>query len=119
MRLAERLDGEIINADSLQVYRGFDIGTAKPGSEDRRRVPHHLVDILDAEETYSAGTFSRLAKAAIAEIRDRRRVPILVGGSGLYLRALLDGISPIPPVDPGIRTELRARHGAILLGDRN
>jgi len=107
--LAEPLGGEIINADALQVYRGFDIGTAKPGPEERRRVAHHLLDILDPGEPFSAGEFARRAREVIAEIRGRRRLPILVGGSGLYLRALIEGISPIPPVDPRLRERLRAR----------
>jgi len=111
MVLAERLaeGGEIVNADALQVYRGFDLGTAKPTEEDRRRVPHHLVDILRPDERYSAGEFARRATAAIAEIRGRGRRPIVVGGSGLYLRALLDGISPIPTSDPEVRRELSRR----------
>ncbi len=109
--LAERLaeGGEIINADALQVYRGFDLGTAKPTPDELRRVPHHLVDVLEPEERYSAGEFARRARQAIAAIRDRGRRPIVVGGSGLYLRALLDGISPIPQSDPSVRRELRGR----------
>jgi tRNA dimethylallyltransferase len=109
MALAERLGGEIVNADALQVYRGFDIGTAKPGPEERRRVPHHLIDVLEPHERYSAGEFARRARQAIAEIQGRDRVPIVVGGSGLYLRALFEGISPIPPGDPQVRRELRRR----------
>ena len=110
--LAGPLAGEIVNADALQVYRGFDIGTAKPSAEDRRRAPHHLLDILDPRETFSAGEFARRARRAIGEIRGRGRLPILVGGSGLYLRALIDGISPIPPIDPAVRETLRARLAA-------
>jgi tRNA dimethylallyltransferase len=87
--------GEIVNADALQVYRGFDIGTAKPSRADRERVPHHLIDILDPAERYSAGEFARRARLAIAGIRERGRWPVVVGGSGLYLRALLSGISRI------------------------
>lgn len=109
MELARRLDGEIINADALQVYRGFDIGTAKPTPEDRAEIPHHLVDVLEPTERYSAGDFARRARAAIAEIRGRGRFPLLVGGSGLYLRALLEGISPVPPGDPAVRRSLRER----------
>jgi tRNA dimethylallyltransferase len=109
MVLAERLGGEIVNADALQVYRGFDIGTAKPGAEELARVPHHLIDILEPHERYSAGEFARRAREAIAEIQGRRRVPIVVGGSGLYLRALCDGLSPVPPGDPEVRRELRER----------
>jgi tRNA dimethylallyltransferase len=109
MALAERLGGEIVNADALQVYRGLDIGTAKPGLEDRERVPHHLIDILEPEERYSAGEFARRAREAIAEIQGRGRVAIVVGGSGLYLRALFDGLSPVPAGDPEVRGGLRAR----------
>lgn len=109
MVLAERLPegGEIINADALQVYRGMDVGTAKPSAEDLARVPHHLIDILEPAERYSAGEFARRARAAIGDIRGRGRRPIVVGGSGLYVRALLDGISPVPKGDPLVRQELR------------
>ncbi len=109
MALAAALGGEIVNADALQVYRGLDIGTAKPSREEQARVPHHLVDVLDPHERYSAGEFARRARRAIAGIEGRGRVPIVVGGSGLYLRALLAGISPMPPGDPAVRAELRAR----------
>lgn len=109
LRLAEELGGEIVNADALQVYRGLDIGTAKPTAEERRRVPHHLVDVLDPAERYSAGEFARRARAAVAEIEERGRVPLVVGGSGLYLRALLEGISPVPRGDPAVRAALRRR----------
>jgi tRNA dimethylallyltransferase len=107
--LAERLGGEIVSADALQAYRGFDVGTAKPGGAERRRVPHHLIDILDPEERYSAGEFARRARLSIAEIAGRGRLPIVAGGSGLYLRALLSGISPTPPGDPEVRRALRDR----------
>ena len=109
MALAGELRGEIVNADALQVYRGFDVGTAKPGPEERARVPHHLIDILDPHERYSAGEFARRAREAAAGIRARGNVPIVVGGSGLYLRALFEGISPIPPGDPEVRERLRER----------
>lgn len=109
LALAERLDGEIVNADALQVYRGFDVGTAKPSPEEQRRVPHHLVDVLDPTERYSAGEFARRARRAIEEIRGRSHRPIVVGGSGLYLRALLEGISPVPPGDREVRAKLRER----------
>ena len=109
MALAGILEGEIVNADALQVYRGFDVGTAKPGPEERARVPHHLIDVLEPHERYSAGEFARRARAAITDVQGRGRVPIVVGGSGLYLRALFDGISPVPPGDPEVRRELRVR----------
>ena len=101
--------GEIVNADALQVYRGFDLGTAKPEPAARLRVPHHLLDVLDPHERWSAGEFARRGRQAIAAIRGRGRWPIVVGGSGLYLRALLAGISPIPPGDPQVRERLRRR----------
>ncbi|HYU35886.1 MAG TPA: tRNA (adenosine(37)-N6)-dimethylallyltransferase MiaA [Thermoanaerobaculia bacterium] len=109
LALAEHLDGEIVNADALQVYRGFDIGTAKPSPEERARIPHHLVDILEPHERYSAGDFARRAAEAVEEIRRRGRRPIVVGGSGLYLRALFAGLSPVPPGDPEVRQRLRER----------
>ena len=112
LALAERLDGEIVSADALQAYRHFDVGTAKPAPAERQRVPHHLIDILDPAEAYSAGEFARRARLAIAEIQQRGRLPIVLGGSGLYLRALLAGISPVPPGDPAVRQALRERLAA-------
>lgn len=111
MALAARLPegGEIVNADALQVYRGFDIGTAKPTEEDRARVPHHLIDILDPHERYSAGEFARRAREAVEGIRGRGRRALVTGGSGLYLRALLEGISPVPRGDREVRRALRQR----------
>ena len=110
--IAERLDGEIVNADALQAYRGMDIGTAKPTVEERARVPHHLIDVLDPEERYSAGEFARRAREAIGEIRARGRRPLVVGGSGLYQRALFEGLAPVPPGDPAVRRSLRERLAA-------
>lgn len=107
LTLAERLGGEIVNADALQVYRGLDLGTAKPSTEERARVPHHLLDVVEPAERFSAGEYGRRARAAIAEIRSRNRWPLVVGGSGFYLRALLDGLSPVPPADPAVREALR------------
>jgi tRNA dimethylallyltransferase len=109
MAVAEARGGEIVNADALQVYRGFDIGTAKPSPADRARVPHHLLDVLPPDEPLSAGQFATLARAAVADVRSRGRLPILVGGSGLYLRAVLAGIADIPPVDRRLRAWLAAR----------
>ncbi len=106
MRLAEGLEGEIVNADALQVYRGLDIGTAKPTAEMRERVPHHLLDVCEPDERFSAGRFAELAREAIAKIHGRGRPAILVGGSGLYLRALLEGLSPLPRSDPEVRRAL-------------
>ncbi|KAB2952416.1 MAG: tRNA (adenosine(37)-N6)-dimethylallyltransferase MiaA [Thermoanaerobaculia bacterium] len=110
LAVAERSGGEIVNADALQVYRGLDIGTAKPTPEERARVPHHLVDVLDPGERYSAGRFAELAREALAGIAARGRPALVVGGSGLYLRALLGGIAPMPPVDPAVRARLLERH---------
>lgn len=109
LRSARWLDGEIVNADSLQAYRGLEIGTAKPTLEERASVPHHLIDILEPDEEFSAGEFARRARAVIDEVEVRGRVPIVVGGSGFYLRALLDGLSSIPKVRPGVREDLRQR----------
>ena len=109
MKLAADLKGEIVSADALQVYRGFDVGTAKPSLEDQHRIPHHLIDILEPTEPFSAGEFARLALAAVQEILERQRQPLVLGGSGLYLRVLLEGISPIPPTSEKIRLELRRR----------
>ncbi len=107
LRLAEWLGGEIVSADALQAYRGLDIGTAKPTQEERAVVPHHLIDILEPYEDFSAGEFARRARQVIAEIESRHGMPVVVGGSGLYLRALLDGLSPIPAVEPSVREDLR------------
>lgn len=111
LALAEELagGGEIVNADALQVYRGFDIGTAKPTAAERERVRHHLIDILDPRERYSAGEFARRARTAIEDIHRRGRRALVVGGSGLYLRALLEGISPVPRGDREVRRALRQR----------
>lgn len=108
LELAARLGAEIINADALQVYRGLDIGTAKPSLEERRGIPHHLIDILDPEESYSAGEFARRARAAIADIASRGRPALVVGGSGLYLRALFDGLKELPRHQPEVRLALQA-----------
>jgi len=109
LRLAEWLDGEIVSADSLQAYRGLDIGTAKPTPEERAEIRHHLIDILDPDEDFSAGEFARRAKVVIAEVEKRERLPIVVGGSGFYLRALLEGLNEIPTVRPAVREDLRRR----------
>jgi tRNA dimethylallyltransferase len=109
LRLAEELGGEIVNADALQVYRGLDVGTAKPTPEERRRVRHHLIDVLEPHQRWSAGEFARRAREAIGEIEGRGRRALVVGGSGLYLRALLEGIGPLPPAEPAVRRELHLR----------
>jgi tRNA dimethylallyltransferase len=112
LELAGRFPVEIVNVDSAQVYRGMDIGTAKPSAAIRARVPHHLVDICDPADPYSAGRFRRDATDLIRAIRARGRVPLLVGGTMLYFRALLRGIAPLPEADPDTRARIdeRARH---------
>jgi len=106
--LAEKISGEIISADSMQVYRGLDIGTAKPSPAERVRVPHHLIDICDLTESFDAARFIRLAERAVAEIQARGRVPIFCGGTGLYFKAYLDGLGEAPPADEKLRAELEA-----------
>jgi tRNA dimethylallyltransferase len=101
-----RLPVEIVSVDSAQVYRGMDIGTAKPTRQLREQVPHHLIDIRDPAESFSAGDFAREARAAIAAIRARGALPLLVGGTMLYLRALRDGLAAMPAASPEIRREI-------------
>jgi tRNA dimethylallyltransferase len=113
--LAERLNGEIISVDSMQVYRGLDIGTAKPGPAERRRVPHRLIDVAELNEPFDAARFARLAGEAVGEIQSRGRVPILCGGTGLYFKAFLEGFGDAPPADAAIRAELEAAPLAELL----
>ncbi len=100
---------EIISVDSVLIYRGMDIGSAKPSLEARARVPHHLIDIRDPAQSYSAGEFVRDARAAIAAIQQRGRWPLLVGGTMLYLRALYQGLAALPPASQGLRRELDAQ----------
>ncbi len=108
LAVAGQLPAEIVNADALQAYRRLEIGTGKPTSEERERVPHHLLDILDPSERYSAGEFARRAGDAIESIRRRGRLPIVVGGSGLYFRALRDGLCSVPAIPREVRQELEA-----------
>jgi len=107
LRLAQALGGEVINADSMQLYAGMDIGTAKLSPAQRRGVPHHLLDIWDVRQPASVATYQRLARETIADIRARGRVPVLAGGSGLYLRAALDNLE-FPGTDPAVRDRLEA-----------
>jgi tRNA dimethylallyltransferase len=109
--LAERLDGEIINTDAMALYRGMDIGTAKPTPAERRAVPHHLLDTLSVREPASVAQFQGWARDLIAEIRSRGRTPILVGGSALYTRAIIDRFD-FPGTDPGVRERLEAELAA-------
>jgi tRNA dimethylallyltransferase len=107
LALAERTGGEIVSADSQQVYRHFDIGTAKPTPEELARVPHHLISIVEPGEPFSAGRYQELADAAIADIVRRGRRPIVLGGTGLYLRILLHGLIPGPLPDAALRVRLK------------
>ena len=115
MLLAEQIGGEIISVDSMQVYRGLDIGTAKPSAAERQRVPHHLIDVVDLTEPFDAAKFVELANKAVAEIQLRHRVPIFCGGTGLYFKAFLDGLGEAPPSDEKLRAELEAAPLAGLL----
>ena len=115
VEVALRLGGEVISADAFTAYRGLDAGTAKPTVEERRGVPHHLVDLKDPTEPFSAGEFARLARAASHEILSRGRLPILCGGTGFYVRAFFEGLFVGPPRNEGVREALRflqARRGA-------
>src|SRR6266536_542084 len=108
LQLAEELGGEIVNFDSVQIYRGFDIGSAKPDAEERACVPHHLIDIIDAEEEFNAADFAARARVVLGDMAARGKRPILVGGTFFYLRALLAGLPEMPARDETIRARLRA-----------
>jgi tRNA dimethylallyltransferase len=107
LRIAERLDAEIVNCDSRQVYRYLDIGTAKPSADERRAVPHHLFDVVDPDERFDCARYRERARAAIADIRARGRRIVLVGGTGLYLKVLRYGLAPAPPRDAALRRRLQ------------
>jgi tRNA dimethylallyltransferase len=107
--VAEEFSGEVVNCDSLQVYRYFDIGTAKLPLAERRDIPHHLIDVVDPDELFTAGAYARLARDAIAEISARGKLPVLAGGTGFYLRALLDGLFEGPERDQSLRDRLAPR----------
>jgi len=115
--LAEKIGGEIISADSMQVYRGLNIGTAKPSAAERKRVPHHLIDVCDLSEAFDAAQFIRLAEKAVAEIQARNKTPIFCGGTGLYFKAFLDGLGEAPATDAKLRAELEAAPLEILLAE--
>jgi tRNA dimethylallyltransferase len=122
LRLAAEFSGEVVNCDSLQIYRYFDIGTAKLPADQRRGIPHHLIDILDPDQLCTAGEYARMARGVLAEVSARGRLPVVAGGTGFYLRALLDGLFPGPERDQVLRDRLaereRRRPGSIhrLLG---
>ena len=111
--LCEALDGEVIGADSVQVYRGFDIGSGKPTAAELARAPHHLVDIADPLDPIDAGRWAQLAEASIDAVRARGRVPIVCGGTFLWVKALVFGLAPMPPADEA----LRARHSAFAAAE--
>ncbi|HEX5219864.1 MAG TPA: tRNA (adenosine(37)-N6)-dimethylallyltransferase MiaA [Verrucomicrobiae bacterium] len=115
LALAEKLGGEIISVDSMQVYRGLDIGTAKPGATERARVPQHLIDVAELTEPFDAVKFVALAQRAVTEIQSRHRVPIFCGGTGLYFKAYLEGLGEAPPADAKLRAGLEATPLAELL----
>jgi tRNA dimethylallyltransferase len=108
LELAEQLGGEIISVDSMQVYRGLDIGTAKPSPEEQRRVPHHLIDVADLTEPFNGARFVGLARTAVAQIQARHHLPIFCGGTGLYFKAFLEGLGNAPPVETNLRVELES-----------
>ncbi len=115
LALAERLNAEIIVVDSMQVYRGMDIGTAKPSSAERQRITHHLLDIVELSQQFNAAEFVRLAEAAVEQVRARGKLPLLCGGTGLYFKALLEGLGQAPPADPQLRAELESLGLEVLL----
>jgi tRNA dimethylallyltransferase len=112
LRIARTLGAEIVSVDSMLVYRGMDVGTAKPTAEERSLVPHHLLDLAEPGEAFSVAQYQRLARDAVAGVRDRRRRPLLVGGSGLYFRAVVDGLE-FPATDPATRQALEAEASGV------
>jgi tRNA dimethylallyltransferase len=118
LALGERFGGEIVSCDSVAVYRGMDLGTAKPTQEERARLPHHLIDVADPDQPFTAGEYSRQARAALRQIASRGRLPIVTGGTGLYLRALTEGLFAGPARQQELRARLersRTKHGATWL----
>ena len=115
LHVAKALNGEIISVDSMQVYRGMDVGTAKPSPAERAAVPHHLIDVVGLEESFDASRFVAFAEAAVADIQHRGRVPILCGGTGLYFKAFLEGLGEAPASDSAVRKEIEATPVAELL----
>ena len=109
LRIAAEFDGEVVNCDSVQIYRFFDIGTAKLPLESRRAIPHHMIDIANPDEVFTAGDFARVGRPVLGDIASRERLPVVTGGTGFYLRALLDGLAPGPQRDEELRVRLLAR----------
>jgi tRNA dimethylallyltransferase len=112
LSLAKHFSGEIVSCDSVAVYRGMEIGAAKPSMAERQQVPHHLIDVADPSQAFTAGDYSRLARTALASISARKKLPIVTGGTGLYLRALIDGLFPAPQRSEEIRERLRTTAAA-------
>jgi len=112
LSIAERFRGEVVNCDSLQLYRGFDIGAAKLPEAGRRGIPHHMIDVLDPNRVYSAGDYARDARQTIAAISEREKLPVVAGGTGFYLRALWNGLPQLPSRDDAIRNDLASRETA-------
>lgn len=108
MRLAAEFEGEIISVDSMQVYRGMDIGTAKPTADERRAVPHHLIDLVDVTEDFSVSQFQEVGRSALHDVLQRGRTPIIAGGTGLHFRSLVDPLD-FPPTDAAVRAEIEAQ----------
>ncbi len=109
LQLARRFDGEVVNCDSIQIYRFFNIGTAKLAAKDRQGIPHHLIDIANPDEIFTAGDFARVGRPVLHDIASRGRIPIVTGGTGFYLRALIDGLAPGPQRDESLRAVFQAR----------
>src|SRR5215469_6026882 len=114
--LAKKIDGEIVACDSTQLYRGFDIGTAKPTRAERAEVPHHLLDVLNPEEASTAGDYRERAEIVLGDLKARKKLPIFTVGTGLYLRALLEGLAELPQRSEEIRERLRASREAHTSG---
>ncbi|MEO6951985.1 MAG: tRNA (adenosine(37)-N6)-dimethylallyltransferase MiaA [Polyangia bacterium] len=112
LQLGERLPIEVVSLDSVQVYRGLDVGSAKPSLDERRRLPHHAVDLVDPDARYSTADWLHAAEVAIADIRARGRIPLVVGGTGLYWRALTTGLAELPSADDALRGSLVAEEAA-------
>ena len=121
IELADRFGGEIVNADSMQVYKHMDIGTAKPTPQELARVSHHLIDVAEPDEPFDAVRFSTMARETTLDLYNQGKVPFIVGGTGLYIKALLHGLFPSQPVDPQIRERLKTQadeHGSGILHAR-
>ncbi len=119
LAIATQLGGEIISVDSMQVYRGLNIGTAKPSSEEQKKITHHLIDIAELDEGFDAAKFCVLAQKAVGEIQSRNHVPIFCGGTGFYFKAFLEGLGEAPPSNSALRRELEQLPASELLAELN